>query len=131
MSQFISGIALLVRDYGEALAYYTQSLGFTLVEDRTDGARRWVVVMPPGAHETRIRLVKATKPEQIERVGDHTGGRVFLFLQTDDLMRDYAALKARGVHFIEKPRREVFGLGAIFTDLYGNRWELVEMAKPS
>ncbi len=126
MSQFISSIALAVRDYDEAVAYYTQKLGFTVAEDRTDGDRRWVLLSPPGAKETRIRLAKATKPEQLERVGNHTGGRVFLFLQTDDLMRDYNAMKARGVNFIEAPRHEVFGIGVIFADLYGNKWELVQ-----
>jgi catechol 2,3-dioxygenase-like lactoylglutathione lyase family enzyme len=123
---FLSAIALSVRDFDEAIAYYTQKLGFDLAEDRTDGDRRWVVIAPPGAKETKIRLAKATKPEQLERVGNHTGGRVFLFLETDDLMRDYESMKARGVKFAETPRTEAFGLVVIFEDLYGNKWELIE-----
>ena len=123
---FLSAIALLVRDFDEAIAFYTQKLGFQLAEDRTDGDRRWVVVSPPGAKETKIRLAKATKPEQLERVGNHTGGRVFLFLDTDDLMRDYESMRAKGVKFTETPRTEAFGLVVIFEDLYGNKWELIE-----
>lgn len=126
MRQYISSIALSVRDFDEAIAYYTTKLDFVIAEDRTDGARRWVLLSPPEAAETRIRLAKVSTPEQDSRVGNQTGGRVFLFLNTDDLWRDYAAMKARGVNFLEEPRTEAFGLGVIFADLYGNKWELVQ-----
>jgi len=126
MRQYIASVALAVRDYDEAITYYTTKLDFVIAEDRVEGDKRWVLLSPPGATETRVRLAKATTPEQLARVGDHTGGRVFLFLHTDDLMRDYAAMKARGVTFTEEPRHEAFGLGVIFQDLYGNKWELVQ-----
>jgi phosphoglycolate phosphatase len=126
MRETIGCVTLLVRDYDEALAYFRDRLGFDLVED-TDlgGGKRWVVVAPPGGG-TGLLLARAATPEQAARVGDQTGGRVFLFLRTDDFQRDYHALRARGVAFVEEPRREPFGTVAVFTDLYGNRWDLVE-----
>ena len=123
----IAHIALLVRDYDEAIAYYTGVLGFALIEDKNlGGGKRWVLVAPPGARETRLLLAKAASPEQAARVGDQAGGRVFLFLQTDDFARDYAAFKAHGVKFLETPRDEAYGTVAVFEDLYGNRWDLLQ-----
>ena len=128
MPQTIGYVALLVRDYDEAIAFYTGTLGFTLVEDSDLGAgKRWVLVAPPGARETRLLLARAATPAQAARVGDQTGGRVFLFLHTDDFWRDYRALQARGVTFIEEPRRESYGTVVVFEDLYGNKWDLLEL----
>lgn len=127
MPLHLSSVALLVRDFDEAIAYYQGKLGFAVVEDRAGiGGKRWVVIAPSADSPTRIRLAQATTPEQIERLGNQTGGRVFLFLDTDDIKRDHAAWTARGVNFLESPREESFGWGAIFTDLYGNKWELVQ-----
>ncbi|MDE2266357.1 MAG: VOC family protein [Alphaproteobacteria bacterium] len=126
MIQHIAQFAYLVRDYDEAIAYFTQTLGFTLVED-TDmgGGKRWVLIAPPGG-ETKLLLAKAVKPEQASAVGKQGGGRVFLFLHTDDFRRDYDVYKQRGVRFIEEPRHEAYGTVVVFEDLYGNRWDLVE-----
>jgi catechol 2,3-dioxygenase-like lactoylglutathione lyase family enzyme len=125
--QYLGNVALLVRDYDEAKAYYTGVRGFTAVED-TDlgGGKRWLLVAPPGAHETRVLLAKAATPEQAARIGDQTGGRVFLFLHTDDFWRDFRELSARGVTFREEPRREKYGTVAVFEDLYGNLWDLLQ-----
>ena len=132
MSQRIAHTALLVREYDEAIRYFTGSLGFDLVED-TDlgGGKRWVLVAPPGSAGSALLLARAAKPEQAARVGDQTGGRVFLFLHTDDFRRDYLAMVERGVEFIEEPRTEAYGTVAVFRDLYGNRWDLVERSHPS
>ncbi|MGA4538445.1 VOC family protein [Uniformispora flossi] len=120
-------VALVVRDYDEAIAFYVDALGFDLVEDtpRGDGTR-WVVVAPPGAVETRLLLARAADDGQAARVGDQTGGRVGWFLNTDAFERDYARMRAAGVVFEEKPRREPYGTVAVFRDLYGNRWDLIE-----
>ena len=127
MSQHISALALLVDDYDRAIAYYTQVLGFRLVEDTPQGPeKRFVRVTPPGDGNTDLLLAKAANPEQAARIGDQTGGRVFLFLRTDDFRRDYAAYKARGVDFTEEPREEVYGTVIVFRDLYGNKWDLVQ-----
>ena len=127
MSQHLASVALLVRDYDEAKAWYTGVLGCTLVEDTDLGhGKRWVVVSPAGAHETNLLLARAATPEQRARIGDQTGGRVFLFLHTDDFQRDYHALGARGVKFLEAPRQEAYGTVAVFEDLYGNRWDLLQ-----
>ncbi len=127
MTQSITRIALLVRDYDEAIVYYTERLGFVLIEDTPLGAgKRWVVVAPPGGTGSAVLLAKAATPEQAARVGDQAGGRVFLFLVTDDFWRDYHALRARGVAFAEEPRREAYGTVAVFVDLYGNRWDLLQ-----
>ena len=125
--QYLGAIALLVRDYDEAKAYYIGVLGFTLVED-TDmgGGKRWVIVVPPGAQETRLLLARTATAEQRACIGDQTGGRVFLFLHTDDFWRDFRALSARGVKFREEPRREKYGTVAVFEDLYGNLWDLLQ-----
>jgi catechol 2,3-dioxygenase-like lactoylglutathione lyase family enzyme len=121
--------ALVVRDYDEAIAYYTRALGFELREDtpREDGSR-WVVVAPPGARETGLLLARASTPAQADRVGDQTGGRVGLFLNTDDFDRDYKRMVAEGVVFEEEPRYEPYGAVVVFQDLYGNRWDLVQPA---
>jgi catechol 2,3-dioxygenase-like lactoylglutathione lyase family enzyme len=127
MPQRIATIALLVRDYDEAIAYYTEKLGFRLVEDTAiDGDKRWVVVAPPGGSATALVLAKAADPRQIERVGDQTCGRVFLFLETDDFRRDHRQMQSRGVVFREQPRPESYGTVAVFEDLYGNLWDLIE-----
>ncbi len=128
MPQKIGYVSLLVRDYDEAIKYYTEMLLFELVEDTplADG-RRWVLVAPPGSNETRILLAKAATPEQDARVGDQAGGRVLLFLHTDDFWRDYDDMKWRGVRFRETPRREDYGTVAVFEDLYGNRWDLLQL----
>jgi len=127
MQQSIINVTLVVRDYDEAIAFYTQVLGFTLVED-TDlgGGKRWVRVAPPGSSGTSLLLAQATDPEQTSRIGNQTGGRVFLFLQTDDFGRDYPNLKSHGLNFIEEPRNEPHGVVAIFEDLYGNRWDFIQ-----
>ena len=126
MSQHISALALLVDDYDRAIAYYTEVLGFRLIEDTQQGAgKRFVRVTPPGS-EPALLLARAAKPEQIARIGDQTGGRVFLFLDTDDFWRDYNAYKSKGVDFTEAPREEAYGTVVVFRDLYGNLWDLVQ-----
>ena len=132
MSQDLSAIALVVRDYDEAIAYYTGTLGFELVEDTPLSAdKRWVRVRPPGSSRTSLLLARASGPGQEERVGNQTGGRVFLFLDTDDFARDYEAYRSRGVLFRdEQPRHESYGTVAVFEDLYGNLWDLVERSSP-
>ncbi|MET0226617.1 MAG: VOC family protein [Dokdonella sp.] len=129
MRQHLSCLALVVPDYDEAIAYYTVILGFDLIEDTPrGGGKRWVLVAPPGARETRLLLARASTPEQHARIGDQTGGRVFLFLQTDDFERDYRSLRAHGVEFVEAPRVEDYGTVAVFRDRYGNRWDLLQPA---
>jgi catechol 2,3-dioxygenase-like lactoylglutathione lyase family enzyme len=127
MNQSIHAIALVVRDYDEAIAYYTRSLGFVLLED-TDmgGGKRWVRVAPRGDAGTGLLLARAVTEEQSSRVGNQTGGRVFLFLHTDDFWRDYQQMKANGVKFLEEPRHEVYGTVVVFEDLYGNKWDFIE-----
>ena len=128
MPQHIGSISLLVRDYDEAIAWFIEKLGFALVEDTDLGnGKRWVLVVPPGSQETRILLAKAATAEQAQRIGDQTGGRVLLFLHTDDFRRDYEAYRARGVRFREEPRAEPYGIVAVFDDLYGNRWDLLQL----
>lgn len=129
MTQSLAMIALVVADYDEAIAWYTGVLGFTLIEDTLMAeGKRWVVIAPPGggaAGGARLLLARASNEEQASRVGNQTGGRVFLFLLTDDFHRDYAELLARGVEFVEKPRHEAYGTVVVFRDLYGNKWDLV------
>ncbi|HEY0661608.1 MAG TPA: VOC family protein [Lysobacter sp.] len=128
MKQHIGSITLLVGDYDEAIAYYTQSLGFELLEDTDLGdGKRWVRVAPPGARETALLLAQASTEAQRTRIGDQLGGRVGFFLQTDDFKRDFAAMTERGVRFVEATREESYGTVAVFTDLYGNRWDLLEL----
>ncbi len=125
--QRLAALALLVPDYDEALAYYVGVLGFELVEN-TDmgGGKRFVVVAPPGGGGANLVLARAASPEQAARIGDQTGGRVFLFLHTDDFQRDFAAYTARGVAFREAPREEVYGTVAVFRDKFGNLWDLIQ-----
>ena len=129
MQQGIVHVALLVRDYDEAIAFYTEKLGFRLVEDTRMGPdKRWVVVAPPGASGTSLLLARASNEEQSRLVGGQGAGRVFLFLETDDFWRDYDAMRARGVTFFESPREEAYGTVVVFRDLYGNRWDLLGRA---
>ena len=117
-----------MRDYDEARDYYVKTLGFELVEDTPQGEdKRWLLVAPPGAKETRLLLAKAMGDAQLAQIGNQCGGRVFLILQTDNFERDYREFTARGVHFCETPRHETYGTVAVFEDLYGNRWDLIEM----
>ena len=126
MPQSLAHVALLVREYDEAIAWFTTVLGFELVEDtRISATKRWVLVAPPGASETRILLARAASDAQAARVGDQSGGRVTFFLRTDDFARDHARMKERGVRFLEPPRAEPYGSVAVFEDLYGNRWDLL------
>jgi catechol 2,3-dioxygenase-like lactoylglutathione lyase family enzyme len=127
MTQHLAAIALIVRDYDEALDFYVGKLGFTLVEDtKQSDTKRWVLVAPRGVQEMRLLLAKADTPEQKTRLGNQTGGRVFLFLHTDDFQRDHEVYRARGVRFLEPPRQEPYGTVAVFVDLYGNKWDLIE-----
>lgn len=131
MNRSIACVSLVVRDYDEAIAFYTGPLGFRLVEDtRLSDSKRWVVVAPRGSGGTGLVLAKAATPRQEGRIGDQTGGRVGFFLHTDDFVRDHGAMKSRGVRFVEEPRTEPYGTVAIFEDLYGNRWDLVELKAP-
>lgn len=128
MRQSIALTALLVDEYDRAIGYFTKTLGFTLAEDRAMGsAKRWVVVCPPGSSEGGLLLARAADERQRSAIGNQSGGRVFLFLQTDDFERDHAAFTARGVKFLEGPRREDYGTVAVFEDLYGNRWDLIQL----
>ena len=127
MSIHLEMMALVVADYDEAIAWYSEKLGFELVEDTAlSPEKRWVVMAPSRASGARILLAKAKGPEQAARIGDQTGGRVFLFLHTTDFDVTYAAYRAAGVPFIEEPRHESYGRVCVFEDLYGNRWDLVE-----
>lgn len=127
MPQTLAAIALVIPDYDEAIAYYTQVLGFDLIEDSPrEPGKRWVLVAPPGSKGSQLLLARAATPAQRERVGDQTGGRVFLFLHTDDFWRDHAAYHARGVEFVEAPREESYATVVVFKDRYGNRWDLIQ-----
>lgn len=132
MTRHISQVALLVRDYDEAIRFFTQSLRFVLLEDTPLlGGKRWVRVAPSDAAGTALLLAKASTSEQERAVGNQSGGRVFMFLRTDDFRADYAHMKAHGVRFTEEPRREPYGMVVVFLDLYGNKWDLVEPVAPS
>jgi catechol 2,3-dioxygenase-like lactoylglutathione lyase family enzyme len=125
--QSIGYVTLLVRDYDQAKVYYCEVLGFDLIEDtRMPDGKRWVVVAPPSSHGTCLLLAKAATASQAQRVGDQTGGRVFLFLHTDDFWRDWKSFRDKGVKFYEEPREESYGIVAVFEDLYGNRWDLLQ-----
>lgn len=128
MQQSIAHIALVVRDYDEALAFYVGKLGFRLVEDsyQPEQDKRWVVIAPPGASGTSLLLARASNPEQAAFIGNQTGGRVFLFLQTDDFWRDYQRMLALGIHFVRAPMEVPYGTVAVFEDLYGTRWDLLQ-----
>ena len=131
MRQSIAFVALVVRDYDEAIAFFTRTLDFRLVEDvhQPDQDKRWVVVAPPGGTGTAVLLARASTPDQERAIGRQTGGRVFLFLTTDDLHRDHARMTERGVRFVRPPQEESYGTVAVFEDLYGNRWDLVEWSQ--
>ena len=130
MRQSLFLVSLVVRDYDEAIAFYTKTLGFTLVEDtyQPEQDKRWVVVAPPGSGGANVLLARATSPDQERAIGNQTGGRVFLFLETDDFQRDYGRLVAAGVTFVRPPKVESYGTVAVFADLYGNLWDLVQHA---
>lgn len=129
MKQSILHIALIVRDYDEAIEFYTNKLHFQLIEDtyQPEQDKRWVVVSPPGSVETTLLLARASKPEQEAFIGNQSGGRVFLFLNTDDFWRDYDDMVSRGIKFIRGPKKEAYGMVAVFEDLYGNLWDLLQM----
>lgn len=123
----IAHVTLVVRDYGAAIAWFVEKLDFVLVEDSDlGGGKRWVLVAPRGPGGAQLLLAKAVSPQQEARIGEQTGGRVFLFLHTDDFRRDYDALRARGVTFVRPPRTDVYGTVAVFEDLCGNLWDLLE-----
>lgn len=128
MKQTIGNVSLLVEDYDEAIKFYVDTLGFRLVEDTFIEAqnKRWVVVAPPGSTESKLLLARAQGAEQSSRVGNQTGGRVFLFLHTDDFWRDFNAYKNKGVVFVREPVEESYGTVAVFRDLYGNLWDLLQ-----
>lgn len=127
--QRIAHVALVVADYDEALAFYTGKLGFVVVEDRYHPAqdKRWVVIAPPGGGGTSVLLARAATPEQAACIGNQAGGRVFLFLETDDFWRDYEAMRAAGVEFVRPPKVEPYGTVAVFVDLYGTKWDLIQL----
>lgn len=130
MKQYISQISLVVDDYDAAIEFYTKKLNFILKEDTIlSETKRWVVVTPPGSNGCSLLLAKAATEEQITRIGNQTGGRVFLFLHTDDLERDYKQMKQQGISFVREPATEEWGKVAVFSDLYGNLWDLIEPAK--
>lgn len=131
MPQTLGHVALLVRDYDEAISFFREKLGFELVEDsvskdRQGREKRWVLIAPPGSRGTNLLLARATTPAEESRVGNQTGGRVFLFLHTDDFWRDYRAMIVRGVRFRREPKEEPYGTVAVFEDLYGNKWDLLQ-----
>ena len=130
MRQSIAHVALLVRDYDEAIAFFTGKLRFTLLADEVqpEQDKRWVLVAPPGSSGTSLLLARASSPEQERFVGDQAGGRVFLFLETGDFDRDHAAMRAAGVKFAREPKQAPYGKVAVFEDLYGNLWDLVQFA---
>lgn len=127
--QSIVHVALVVRDYDEAIAFYTEKLGFELLEDtyQPEQDKRWVVVAPPGSKGTTLLLARASTPEQERAAGNQTGGRVFLFLNSDDFWRDYNFLRANGVRFVREPQQHEYGTVAVFADLYGNLWDLLQL----
>lgn len=127
MTQKIATLALVVADYDEAIEFYRDKLGFSLLADTPLGpGKRWVLVAPPGGNGARLLLAKADGPEQLAAVGNQSGGRVMLFLETDDFAGDFARMNERGVTFLEAPRHEAYGSVAVFADLYGNKWDLIE-----
>jgi catechol 2,3-dioxygenase-like lactoylglutathione lyase family enzyme len=129
MKQSIGYVSLVVRDYDEALAFYVGTLGFSLIEDTYIAAqdKRWVLVAPPGSTESRLLLARAVGEEQSSRIGNQTGGRVFLFLHTDDFWRDFNSYRSKGVVFAREPREESYGTVAVFKDIYGNLWDLLQL----
>ncbi len=132
MKQSILHIALVVRDYDEAIEFYVNRLGFSLVEDsfQPEQNKRWVLIAPPGSQGAQLLLAKASGEEQESRIGNQTGGRVFLFLQTDDFWRDYQRMMAAGIEFVREPQTAPYGTVAVFKDLYGNLWDLLQPNQP-
>jgi len=127
MTQTIAHVTLVVRNYGEALAFFTQKLGFQVLKDTPlPNGKRWLLVTPANSPGAALLLAEAATPEQSRAIGNQTGGRVFLFLHTDDFWRDYHAYQSRGVRFLESPREESYGTVAVFEDLYGNKWDLLQ-----
>lgn len=128
MHQRIAHIALVVKDYDEAIDFYTKKLNFRLVEDTwlPEEDKRWVIVSPPGATECNLLLARAANEKQAQAIGNQSGGRVFLFLFTDDFWRDYESMKANGIEFVRPPKEEAYGTVAVFADLYGNLWDLLQ-----
>lgn len=127
MPQTIAHITFLVRDYDEALSYFTEALGFRVLEDTPlPDSKRWVRVAPANSSGAALLLAQAATPEQTEQIGKQAGGRVFLFLQTDDFWRDYGRMQSQNVKFLEAPRHESYGTVAVFEDLYGNKWDLLQ-----
>lgn len=129
MNQAIVHVAIVVRDYDEAIAFYTGKMGFELIEDtdQPEQDKRWVVVAPPGGQGTTLLLARASTPEQETFIGNQAGGRVFLFLNSDDFWRDYEKFKAQGIKFVREPKEQDYGTVAVFEDLYGNRWDLLQL----
>ena len=129
MKQSIIHIALVVKDYDEALAFYIDKLKFELIEDtyQPEQDKRWVVIAPPNSSGVTLLLAKASKPEQHDFIGNQAGGRVFLFLNTDDFWRDYNRMVSLGINFIREPKEQEYGVVAVFEDLYGNRWDLIQL----
>ncbi len=130
MKQALAHVALVVRDYDEAIAWFTEKLGFDLVADQyqPEQDKRWVLVAPPGSTGASILLARAATPEQAAFIGDQAGGRVFLFLQTGDFARDHESMIAKGVRFVRPPKTEPYGTVAVFEDLYGNLWDLIQFS---
>ena len=128
MKQSIAHITLVVQDYDEAINFFTKMLGFELLEDtyQPEQDKRWVIVSPQGSNETSLLLARASDPEQESFIGNQTGGRVFLFLKTDDFWRDYNDLVSKGVRFVRKPKKEEYGIVAVFEDICGNLWDLIQ-----
>ena len=127
MKQHLAHIALVVKDYDEAIQFYTQKLNFTLIEDTVlSDTKRWVLVSPKGSKECCLLLARGVGEDQTSRIGDQTGGRVFLFLHTDDFWRDYNEMSTQGIEFVREPKEESYGTVAVFKDLYGNLWDLIE-----
>ncbi|CAN5200369.1 VOC family protein [soil metagenome] len=131
MKQSLAYIALVVKEYDEAIDFYTKKLHFTLIEDTylPEEKKRWVLIAPPGSSGTQILLARASKPEQIPFIGNQSGGRVFLFLQTDDFWGDYNEMVSSGIKFIREPKDAPYGIVAVFEDLYGNLWDLLQLKK--
>ena len=129
MNQSILHVALVVRDYDEAIAFFCEKLHFTLVDDtyQPEQDKRWVLVAPPGSSGTTLLLARASTPEQEDFIGRQTGGRVFLFLRTDDFWRDFNEMRASGINFIREPKEASYGTVAVFEDLYGNLWDLIQL----
>jgi catechol 2,3-dioxygenase-like lactoylglutathione lyase family enzyme len=133
MKQSIGQISVVVREYDEAIAFYVKTLGFTLIEDTYIASqdKRWVIIAPPGSTESRLLLARASNDEQASRIGNQTGGRVFLFLFTDDFWRDFRNYQGKGAVFIREPKEEPYGTVAVFQDLYGNQWDLIQPRPPA